>query len=304
MRLWTMNRGTALSRRVLFKMLAGSAVGFAGPVFAGPKRDFPIGACDWTIGAMQNISAFDVGAKIGLEGLQVSFGAPGSEFDLRERQVRELYYKRSDETGIRIASLGMGILNKKPLATHPDAIDWIDNVIDVLAAMRKERQGAAPHICLLAFFGKGDINGKPEQIAAVIRKLKAVARKAEDSGVVLGIESNLSVDDHLRIIDGVGSNAIQVYYDSANSDRMGHNIYEDVVRIGGKQICEVHCKERNALLGQGKIDFVRFRNSLTKAGYKGWLIMEGSKPKAKKTDIVKVYRENFRLLDNVFRGAA
>ncbi len=291
-----------LSRRPFLKICSGSIAGLAAPsVFAGPKSDFRIGACDWSLGKKQDIAAFEVAAQMGLEGLQVSFSTPGSAFDLRDRKVREQYYRRSDETGIRISSLGMGILNKLPLATHPEAIDWVDDVIDVLATMRKERPGNAPKVCLLAFFGNGDINGRPQLMKTVIRKLKTVAQKAEDHGVVLGIESYLSADDHLKIIAGVGSTAIQVYYDSANSHKMGYNIYDEVVQIGGDRICEIHCKENGALLGQGKIDFVRFRKSLVRAGYKGWLIIEGARPR--KADLVAAYQENFRLLDQVFRGA-
>jgi L-ribulose-5-phosphate 3-epimerase len=290
-----------ISRRPFIKLLGGTVAGLSvNGSFAGPIQDFPIGACDWTIGKKQDIAAFGVGAKIGLEGLQVSFSTPGSEYDLRDRKVREQYYRRSDETGIRIASLGMGILNQLPLSTHPEAIGWVDDAIDVMAAMRKERPGNSPDVCLLAFFGKGDINGQPDLMDAVIRKLKTIAKKAEDNGVVFGIESLLSAGDHLKIIDRVGSKAIQVYYDSANSDRMGYDIYQEIGQIGGDRICEVHCKENGALLGEGKIDFRRWKNCLTKAGYRGWLIIEGARPK--KTDVVPAYRRNFKLLDQVFRG--
>ena len=80
---------------------------------------------------------------------------------------------------------------------------------------------------------------------------------------------------------------------------MGYDIYKEVIQIGGERICEVHCKENGALLGKGKIDFTRFKNSLKKSGFKGWLIIEGSKPK--KADVVEAYKKNFKLLDRVFR---
>ena len=134
----------------------------------------------------------------------------------------------------------------------------------------------------------------------VIKKLKTVAGKAEDNGVVLGIESLLSADDHLKLIDGVGSNAIQVYYDSANSERMGYNIYDEVIQIGGDRICEVHCKENGALLEEGEVDFVRFKKCLSKAGYQGWLVIEGGM--AKGVDVVEAYTKNRQHLDAVFRG--
>jgi len=290
------------TRRSAIQALCASVFSSYLPAFAKPEASrpsYPIGACDWSIGKKQHIDAFEVAEKIGLEGLQVSFSIPDSEFDLRQKKVREQYYKRIDETGIKLASLGMGILNKMPLATHPESINWVSDAIDVMATIKKEQPEKATDICLLAFFGKGDINGKPELMDAVITKLKTIIARAEDNGVVLGIESYLSADDHLKIIDSVGSKSIQVYYDTANSNKMGYNIYEEVVQIGGDRICQVHCKENGALIGTGVIDFERFKASLDKASYKDWLIIEGAMPKG--AEVIAAYRENLKTLKSVFR---
>ena len=67
------------------------------------------------------------------------------------------------------------------------------------------------------------------------------------------METWLSKDDHIRIIDGVGSPAVQVYYDTANSNKAGYDIYQEIRQLGRKHICEVHCKENGALLGQAKM---------------------------------------------------
>lgn len=290
------------TRRNALSLLAGSAVSLGLPRNS-PSREqtrFPIGACDWSIGHKQHIDAFATAGKIGLEGLQVSFSTPGSEFDLRDEAVRAEYYARVEESGIRIASLGMGILNQKPLATNPESLDWVADAIDVMAAMAKESPEHATNVCLLAFFGKGDVNGKPDLMDAVIAKLKTIAPRAEENGVIFGIESLLSAEDHLRIIEGVGSSAIQVYYDSANSNRMGYDIYQEVGQIGSERICQVHCKENGALIGEGVVDFPRFHNSLEKAGYEDWLILEGAMPKG--ADVLASYRKNFQALDQIFRA--
>ena len=287
------------TRRSALQLLGASAASTCLPAFAKGSTRFPIGACDWSIKQQQHIGAFDVAQKMGLEGLQISFSTPGSEFDLRDVKVREQYYRRVDETGIQLASLGMGILNRLPLATHPEAIGWVSDAIDVMAAIAREQPDKAASTCLLAFFGAGDINGKPELMDAVTQKLKTIAKKAEDNGVVFGIESLMSAADHLKIIDAVGSKAIQVYYDTANSNKMGYDIYQEVVLLGAERICQIHCKEDGALLGDGVIDFKRFRASLEQAGYSDWLIIEGATPKG--ADIVEAYQKNFAVLDRVFR---
>ena len=297
-----LNLDPEASRRSAIRYLCAScAVGLA-PRAGGEESNgaakFPIGICDWNLNQRQNIGAFDVAEEIGLEGLQVSFSNPGSEYDLRDPKVREQYYRRIDETGIRLASLGMGILNQNALATHPEAIGWVGDAIDTMAAMHREQPDKATNICLLAFFGNGDINGKPELMDAVIEKLKTVSGRAEDSGVILGIESYLSADDHLKIIDGVGSSAIQVYYDSANSLAKGYDIYEEVVQIGAERICQVHCKERNQLIGDGDVDFKKFHRALVKAGYRDWLVLEASKPREMK--LVEAYQRNHQRLNAIF----
>jgi L-ribulose-5-phosphate 3-epimerase len=289
------------TRRTAIQLLGASVASTCLPAFGKEDaKKFPIGACDWSLKKPQHIDVFDVAKEIGLEGVQVSFSTPGSDFDLRDPKVRQQYYKRVDETGIKIASLGMAVLNKKPLATEPDAINWVSDAIDVMAAINKEKPDNEVRICLLGFFGAGDINGKPELMKSVTEKLKTVSAKAEDKGVVLGIESWMSADDHLKIIDGVGSKAIQVYYDTANSNKMGYEIYREVVQLGVDRICQIHCKENGALLGEGVVDFEKFKSSLDQIGYEDWLIIEGATPKG--ADVVDAYKKNFATLDRTFHS--
>jgi len=261
----------------------------------------PIGVCDWTMGKRHSLDAFDLAKKLGLEGVQVSFGEPGSAIDLRKADHRKQLFERAAKTDVRVASLGMAILNKHPYASHADAETWVADSVDVVAAMKKEFPDAAPSVVLLAFFSKGDINGKPEGMAAVIKRLKKVAPKAEDAGVVFGIESLLNNDDHLRIIDEVGSKSVQVYYDTANSNRMGYDIYKEVRELGAERICEIHCKENGNRISEGKIDFPKFKAALDDIDYKGWLILEGSKVKG--NELEADYKANRDHLFRVFRDA-
>ena len=134
--------------------------------------------------------------------------------------------------------------------------------------------------------------------AEVIRRLKRVARKAEKSGVVLGIESWLSAADLLRILDAVGSRNVQVYYDVANSTQMGYDIVAEIRQLGRERICEFHAKENGFLLGQGRIDFPAVRKAMDDIGYTGWLQIEGAVPKGK--PMVESYVENVRFMRTHF----
>lgn len=262
---------------------------------APEERVYKIGACDWSIGKMQHIEAFDVARRIGLDGIQVSFSQPGRPFDLREETVRRQYLERSQETGVEIASLAMGVLNSVPYATEAKTQDWVKQCIDVMVALRQK-------VVLLAFFGQGDLRGKLDRQDAVIAKLKEVAPKAEDAGVVLGIESWLNVDDHLRILDAVGSPSVKVYYDVANMHYSGYDIFAEMRTLGAERICEVHCKERGHVLGKGEIDFVKVRDVLEEIGYYGWLVIEGATEPSRSLE--ECYVENQKYLRSLFPTAS
>ena len=56
---------------------------------AAPGRSFKIGACDWSIGRMGQVNSLELAAEIGLDGVQVSFDAPGRMADLRSPEARQ-----------------------------------------------------------------------------------------------------------------------------------------------------------------------------------------------------------------------
>ena len=133
----------------------------------------------------------------------------------------------------------------------------------------------------------------------MIRRLKEAAPKAEAAGVTLGIESWLSADEHLDILHRVGSPAVKVYYDVANSTQMNYDIYSEIRRLGRSNICELHMKENGHLLGQGRVDFQKLREAIYDIDYHGWLILEGARPAG--ADLVSSYKANLKFLKSVFR---
>ena len=249
---------------------------------------FRIGICDWSIGQRGKLAAFDRAKKAGLAGVQVTFGAKGVGIDLRTRAGRDALRSSVESTGVSVSSLGIGLLNKIPLASTDKGEQLVVECIKAMALLNEEAAAledrelarkVSPKTVLLAFFGKGDINGQPDLIESVIIKLKRLAPAAERHGITMAIESLLSESDLRHIMDSVGSPAIKVYYDTANSARMGYDIYGEIESLGAQNIAEIHLKEDKQLFGDGVIDFPRVKQLLEKMDYQGWLIIEGSKPK-------------------------
>jgi sugar phosphate isomerase/epimerase len=267
------------------------------PLFAAPaERRFKIGACDWSLGKQSDVSALEVAQAIGLDGVQVSLGTVANDLHLRRGEVQQQYRDVSKETGLAVASLAIGELNAVPYKSDPRTIQWVSDCVDVMRAM-------GTRVVLLAFFGKGDLKGDKPGTDEVVRRLKEVAPKAEKTGVILGLESWLNAEEHMDILQRVGSPAVKVYYDVANMEKMGYDLYREI-RWLGKQglICEFHMKENGALLGQGRVDFKKVRAAIDEIGYSGWMQIEGAVPPGGKMQ--ESYVQNRAFLRGIFPADA
>jgi len=287
-----------ISRRALLTRSARAAASLAlcpalAPLFAAPEqRGFKIGACDWSIGKMATPEAFGVAKEIGLDGVQVSLGTEKNNMHLRQPAVQQAYRDAAKQTGVAVASLAIGELNTFPYKSDPRTIEWVSDSVDVAAALGVK-------VVLLAFFGNGDLRDDRPGTDEVVRRLKGVAPRAEQKGVILGLESWLSAPQHVDIIERVGSRAVQVYYDVCNSNDRGYDIYEEIRWLGQKGlICEFHAKENGALLGQGKVDFKRVRRAMDDIGYAGWIQIEGAVPNG--AQMLPSYQANLRFLRGLF----
>ncbi len=232
-------------------------------------RGFKIGVCDWTIGKKTNPASLEMAKRLGLDGVQVDFGSGENDLPLCNPELQKKFLEAVNKHDVQVASLALGVLNNIPYKSDPRAERWVSESIDVCKAM-------GVNVVLMAFFGKGDLRNDKKGTDVVVERLKKVAPKAEDAGVVLGVESWLSAEQHLDIIDRVGSPAVKVYYDVANSHKAGYDIYQEI-RLLGKQICEFHAKDYDDLYGKGTIAFEEVRRAMDDIGYRGWIVMEGVK---------------------------
>ncbi len=272
-----------MSRRQMLVGTAGAVAGLTlttGPSLLAQEQQggkqkkqpqgFRIGVCDWTIGKRCDPGALALAKKIGLDGVQVDFGGgPDKDPPLFSTELQTRYAEEVKTQEIRIASLAMGVLNEVAYKSDPRAEKWVDQAIDVARAMRQR-------IILFAFFNKGDLKNDKAGTDTVVSKLKNIASKAQKARVTLAVESWLSAEEHLALLDRVGSPAVQVYYDVANSHKMGYDIYKEI-RTLGKRICQFHAKDYDDVYGKGSIDFKWVREAMDDAGYRGWFVMEGTK---------------------------
>ena len=287
-----------LTRRELIKRSAWLAA-FAGSSFASnagdsaKKKPFLIGACDWSLGKSSDTGAFELAKRIGLSGIMVNMGSEKDNLHLREKNIQQQYLDASKQTGIKMSSIAIAELNNIPYKSDPRTERWVWDSVDTA------RNLEVP-VVLLAFFHKNDLRNDSTGKKEVIARLKKVAPHAEKNGVILGIESYLTADEHTDIIDQVGSKNIKVYYDFRNTADAGFDTVKEFKKLGKEMICELHMKENGFLLGKGTLDWTAIGNAVKEAGYygDGWMQIEGAKPEG--TPLIESYQQNLQFLKNIF----
>lgn len=219
-------------------------------------------------------SDFDRAKALGLDCLQISLPLrpTGGMNDFRNPEARAKALAKSAETGIEITSLAMGEFNGNPFWQIDDAVEQVSSCIDVMAAMKVR-------YVLISYFGKGKVD-TDEKYAETIRRFRELAPKAEDAGVVLTIEAPMKFNEHLRLIEGIDSPAVRIFYDPGNMIHLYQNteqICDDILKLKGL-IAAAHAKD-SSILGKGRIDYSKIFKAYHEAGYFGSQVIEGSTDK-------------------------
>lgn len=251
------------------------------------QRRFKIGACEWSL-RKPGPDCFTVAKEIGLDGVQVDMGTATNNMWLRQPDMQRAYLEASKKTGVEIASLAMGELNRTPLKSDPRAAEWLADSIGVAQALGVK-------VVLIAAFSKGDLLGDPAGIDHTVAVLKQIAPQAEKAGVIFGLENYLSAEQNLAIVQRVGSRAVQVYYDVGNSTDKGYDIYKEIRMLKG-QVCEFHAKDGKFMLGVGRVDFQKVRAAMDEIGYSGWIQIEAAAPHG----VVPDYQAHRKFLNGIF----
>jgi L-ribulose-5-phosphate 3-epimerase len=260
------------------------------PLLAGEgTRGFKIGACDWSLRKHADPAALDVAKQIGLDGIQAALGRGVDDAHLLQAETRQKYLDAARHTGLEICSLAITALNDVPLKSDPRAARLLERSIDACTALGLK-------IIMPGCFGKGDLDmSNTAEIDHLVKVLQDAAAKAEKSGVLIGLESYLSAEDNMRVIERVGSPALKVYYDVGNSTDKGRDIYKEI-RALGKLICQFHFKDGPHLLGKGRIDFQRVRRAMDEIDYRGWVVLESAAPNG----VVQDYADQAAWLRRLF----
>src|SRR6476646_1871634 len=237
-----------LTRRQLLAMGVAGACGLlpqglralgaeAEKVPAGTPR-YKIAACDWMMLKRQKLGAIQLAKDCGLDGVEVdmgSLGATGAEMknELLKDDIRQQFLDTAKNLDVEICSLAMSAFYAQNYAEHPKAESYTEDMINLMAKMGIK-------VGFLPLGVQGDLKKHPEVRAKIVDHLKQVGPLAEKAGVIVGIETTLDAPQSIKLLDDIGSPAVQIYYNPENTLDQGYDLFAELRQLGRERICQFH----------------------------------------------------------------
>ena len=195
-------------RKFLGSAIAASV--FSQMTFAREEK-LRIGVTDWNLNLGASPEAVPLAAKLGFDGVQMSFGRElvDGKLPTDNPEVIARYLSLSQQFKIPIDGTCVDKLHENGLKNDPLGSKWVLDSIRLTKALNT-------NVILLPFFGRRALQTKDEMdhVGDVLRDLGPEATKA---GVILGLENTISAEDNVRIMERSRSASVLVYYDVGNS---------------------------------------------------------------------------------------
>lgn len=255
-------------------------------------RKLRIGVTDWNLKMGANPEAVSLAARLGFDGLQVSFGRKlvDDKMPADNPEVIARYVSLSKQYEIPIDGTCVDRLHVNGLKSDKLAPKWVLDSIRLTRALNAK-------VLLLPFFGQWALQSQDEMdhLGDVLRDL---APEAEKAGVILGLEDTISAEDNVRIMDRSRSASVLVYYDVGNSTKGGFDVVKEIHWLGKDRICQFHFKDNPHYLGEGDIQFPPIVRVVRDIGFSGYANLEvDARPNQLEGDM----RKNLTYIRNIIR---
>ena len=253
-----------------------------------------IGATDWNLNLSADPDAVALAAKLGFDGVQVSFGRKlvDNKLPLDDAERIASYIRLAAQNKISIDGTNVDKLLDSDLKSDPLAPRWVLDAIRLTKALNAG-------VLLLPFFGRSTLHSGPE-VERVGDVLRDLAPEATSAGVVLGLENMLSAEDNVRLMERSRSSNVRVYYDVGNSTAAGFDPAKEIRWLGRDRICQFHFKDNPHYLGAGTIQFAPILQAIQDIQFSGYANLETSSPSG---DLKADMRKNLAYVRNLMAGA-
>ena len=262
---------------------------------------YKISAADWMMLKRQTPGALDRGKECGLDGVEVDMGPLGNrptfENKLRDEKFRSDYLAKAKDNNLAISSFAMSAFYGQPVADHPKAEEFYAEWIDLMPKLGT-KVGFLPVI-----FKKED--DSDAAIAKVVGLMKKVAPKAESTGVVIGLSTPLNAEANVKLLDDIGSPAVQIAYNCGESVDDKRDPLVELKTLGQTRIAEIipTLSDGKWLQNDERLDVPKLKQMLDDIGWSGWLVLQRSREAAKVKDVKYNFSANAAYLKSIFQAA-
>ncbi|MFC2136960.1 sugar phosphate isomerase/epimerase family protein [Bacteroidota bacterium] len=261
---------------------------------------YKIGVCDWMILKRQKLGAFKKTHEIGADGVELDMGGLGDRptFDnkILDPVSRKLFRDEIKKYNIEICSIAMSGFYAQSFPERDTYKLMLRDCINSMDMMNVK-------VAFLPLGVKGDLVKHPELRPAVVERLKVVAEMAEASEVIIGIETTLDAEGELKLLEEIGSKAIQIYFNFQNPLEAGRELCEELKILGKDRICQIHCTDTDGvwLENNTRIDMPKVKETLDKMDWSGWLVIERSRDANDSKNVVGNFGANTKFMKSIFQ---
>jgi sugar phosphate isomerase/epimerase len=236
------------------------------------EEELRIGVTDWNLNLGASPEAVPLAAKLGFDGLQMSFGRKlvDGKMPTDNPEVIARYLSLSKQYKIPIDGTCVDKLHDNGLKSDPLGPKWVLDSIRLTKALDTK-------VLLLPFFGRWALQTK-EEMDHVGDALRDLAPEATKAGVILGLENTISAEDNVRIMERSRSASVLVYYDVGNSTVAGFDPLKEIRWLGKDRICQFHLKDNPHYLGEGNIQFAPIMRAIRDIRFSGYANLETDAP--------------------------
>jgi len=241
---------------------------------------------DWSLERV-----FALAVEAGFDSIELAYARTGPITPETTAEEFAAIHTLATDAGLRISSLASGIFWEVNLLSDDDAVRaeallHLRNMLHAASALQVQSILVVPGF--IGPFESGAPVVKDYMVAyeRAIADFKSVAPLAEELGIGIGIENvwNKFLSSPLEMrtfLDAVGSPAVGVYLDIANSLRTGYA--EHWIKILGSYLKGVHFKDFRTDVGtlqgfvdlfEGDINFTTVMQALDEVGYQGACVVE------------------------------
>ncbi len=289
-----------MKKYLLSLIFVGLACLFTAGAFAADVPRYRVGVCDWMILKRQKLGAFQLTKDLGADGVEVDMGGLGDRptFDskLGDPALQQQFLDKAKELGLGLSSIAMSGFYAQSFAERPGVDRMVQDCLDTAKALGVK-------VVFLPLGVQGDLVKHPQLRPAIVARLKAAGKQAEQAGVVIGVETALDAKAEAALLDEIGSPAVKSYFNWANAWQNHRDVCAEMRILGRDRIVQIHASNTDGawLQNDPQVDLPKIKQMLDELGWHGWLVIERSRDAARARDVKYNFSANAAYLKKVFQ---